>query len=238
MKIVAAGLTTALLVFAVASAMSEMMLSPDMTHSSDTATHRKTSRSKNAGESVRSPRNSAKSRRADVAAPEAADRPTSDLQQTLSEVRQHESEIRAKQDALRIIFDGIREEQQSVERLRQQFSDEIAALRDASVRLAQREAMISADVATNNSATRTVDSPTNTRPLVSLRGGDAVRDTAVLVSRLARQGSDREAIALLLRLKDRDSTKVLTELSATDMELATRLSDDLVTYRGETSIRR
>jgi len=156
----------------------------------------------------------------------------------LSEVRQRESEVQAKQDALRIIFDGIREEQQSVDLLRRQVSDEIAALRDASARLAQRESMISADVASNTSLGRSVDSQASTRPLISLRDSQAVRDTAVLVSRLARQGSVREAIALLRRMKDRDSTKVLTELSAIDLELAMRLSDDLVASRDETSSRR
>lgn len=238
MKIVAAGLTTALLVFAVASAMSEMLLTPDATHSSDTATHRKTSSPKNAGESVRSPRSSAKSRQADIAAQDAAEQQTSELQRKLSEVRQRESEVRAKQDALRIIFDGIREEQQSVELLRRRVSEEIATLRDASVRVAQREAMIPADVSSTTTLTRSVDSQANTRPLVSMRDSQAVRDTAVLVNRLARQGSIREAIALLRRMKDRDSTKVLTELSATDLELATRLSDDLVASRDETSSRR
>lgn len=238
MKIAAAGLTTALLVFAVASVMSEMMLTPDVTHSSDTATHRKTSRPKNASESVRSPRSSAKSRRTDIAAQDAADQQTPELQQQLSEVRRRESEVQAKQDALRIIFDGIREEQQSVDLLRRRVSDEIVTLRDASVRVAQREAMIPADVASNNPSMRSVDSPASTRPLVSLRDGQAVRDFAILVHRLARQGSIREAIALLRRMKDRDSTKVLTELSATDLELATRLSDGLVASRVETSSRR
>lgn len=240
MKIAAAGLTTALLVFAVASVMSEMMLTPDVTHSSDTATHRKASHPKNASESVRSPRSSAKSERTDIAAQDAADQQTSELelQRQLSEVRRRESTVQAKQDALRIIFDGIREEQQSVDLLRRRVSDEILTLRDASVRVAQREAMIPADVVSNNASTRSVDSQASTRPLVSLRDGQAVRDFAILVHRLARQGSIREAIALLRRMKDRDSTKVLTELSATDLELATRLSDGLVASRVETSSRR
>jgi pentatricopeptide repeat protein len=238
MKIAAAGLTTALLVFAVASVMSEMLLTPDVTHSSETATPRKTRSSKYASESVRSPRSSASSRRADIAAQDSVEQQTSELQRMLSEVRQRESEVQAKQDALRIIFDGIREEQQSVDLLRRQVSDEIAALRDASARLAQRESMISAGVASNTSLGRSADSQASTRPLISLRDSQAVRDTAVLVSRLARQGSVREAIALLRRMKDRDSTKVLTELSAIDLELAMRLSDDLVASRDETSSRR
>ncbi len=238
MKIVAAGLTTALLVFAVASAMSEMMLSPDATHSSDTTAHRKTSSSKNASELVRLPRSSAKSRRADIAAQDAADQQTSELQRQLSDVRRRESAVQAKQDALRIILDGIREEQQTVDLLRRQVSDEIAALRDASVRLAQRETMFPADDSSATTMTRSVDSQANIQPIVSMRDSQAVRDTAVLVNRLARQGSIREAIALLRRMKDRDSTKVLTELSATDLELATRLSNDVVASRDNTSSRR
>ena len=95
MKIVAAGFTTALLVFAVASAMSEMMLTPDATHSSDTAVRRKTSRPKTAGKSVRS----AKSRRADIAAQDSVDQQSSELQRMLSDVRQRESTVQAKQDA-------------------------------------------------------------------------------------------------------------------------------------------
>ncbi len=234
MKIVAAGLTTALLVFAVASAMSEMLLTSDATHSSDTATHRKINSPKNASESVRS----AKSRRADISAQDSAEQQTAELQRTLSDVRQRESAVQAKQDALRIIFDGIREEQQSVDLLRRRVSDEIAALRDTAVRVAQRDAMIPADVTSPTTLTRSVDSQASTRPLVLMRDNQAVRDTAVLVNRLAQQGSIREAIALLRRLKDRDSAKVLTELSATDLELARRLSDDLLASRDEAPNRR
>jgi TolA-binding protein len=240
MKIVAAGFITALLVFVVASAMSEMKIlwTPDATHSSDTTTRRKTSSAKTASESVRSPRGPSRTQRADTATQDSAEQQTAELQRKLSEIRQRESEVQAKQDALRIVFEEIHEQQQSVDFLRRRVSEEIAALRDAAVQVAQREAIISTDVPSTASLPRSVDSPASARPIVSLRDSQAVRDTAVLVNRLAQQGSIRAATALLRSLKDRDAAKVLSELSATDSQMALRLSQDLLAARDEAANRR
>ena len=65
-----------------------------------------------------------------------------------------------------------------------------------------------------------------------------VRDTAVLVNRLAQQGSLRAATSLLRRLQDRDAARVLAELDATDSEMALRLTKDLQANQNDSPTRR
>lgn len=236
MKIVAVGFTTALLVFAIASAMSEMLLTRDPEHAGDRATRRRNV--VDGSEPSRSTRVMPRLRNANAATQEPAEQPTTEMQQTLREIRQHESGIQAKQDALRIVFDEIREEQKSADLIRRRLTEEIAELREAVAQVAERKATVSPEEPTVIADSRIRGSRISARPIVSVHDSQAVRDTAVLVNRLARQGSLREAISLLRRLKDRDAAKVLSELSATDSQLALRLSEDLLTARDEESNRR
>ena len=175
MKFVTVGFATAVLVFAVASAMSEMLLTKDATPIDGTI-RRKNSREKTAVRSVRSSRGLLDAQRSETVSQDSKDQ-TVELQRTLNSIRERESEVLAKQDALQIILKEIREEQQSVDVVRRQVSEEIAA-------------RIDADVPSTSSLTRTADSKVSTRPIVSMRDSQAVRDTAVLVNRLARDGTE------------------------------------------------
>lgn len=238
MRFVAAGFTTALLVFAVATAISEMSLTSNTTSSSDTTARPKSQLAKGTNDAVRSSRGSSRSPRKETATQEAAERQTLEYQRQLSSVRQREAEVQAKQDALKFVFEEIREEQRSVDLLRRQVSEEIAALREAATRVAQRDTTVPGELPTTVAVSQSVTSSAVVRPIAAIRDQQSIRDIAVLVNRLVKQGNTREAILLLRRLKDRDSTKVLTELSATNLELALQLSDDLLASREDGTSRR
>lgn len=149
----------------------------------------------------------------------------------LDELRQRESEILARQEAMRIVFEEIRDEQQSVDKIRNQVSDELAALREANLQSAKRNTNASRMASSFVSASRQRESRESTRPFVATDDPQAVKDLSVLVIRLARQGSTNSVTTLLRSLKERDATKVLTEVAQTDQKLALRLSQDLLIAR-------
>src|SRR5438876_811265 len=66
---------------------------------------------------------------------------------------------------------------------------------------------------------------------LSLSDSQSVRDTAILVRRLAEQGSFRAATSLLSTLKERDMAKVLSTVSNTNPQMALRLSEALQAAR-------
>jgi hypothetical protein len=253
MKIIAAGFVTALLIFVVATAMSELLWTGEETQVAEVVPRRKSSSAKTLSEGTRSPRTASRSntasrsKRTDMNVDDTDESRTNELQGKLSEVRQRESEVLAKQDALRIVYDEIREEQVSVDLLRRKVSEEIALLRDTTVRLALQERRIANDVpeiatlrpsSPSGAASKLADSGTNSRPLLTMRDVQSIRDTAVLVNRLAQQGSVRAATSLLRRLKDRDAARVLAELDATDSAMALRLTEDLQATRNDSVKRR
>ena len=224
MKIVVAGFTTALLVFAVASAISEMLLTSDAPSSSDAAPRRKSNRVIATSESSHSPRKPAKSRPASSAVPESPAPETAESLRLLSEVRRLESAVQSMQDAQHIVFEDIREELQSLDLKKRQFSEEMTAFQKVANQLARRESPIPPGRPTSAAASRPVTLQPTARPSNSLGGRQAVHDRAVLVKRLAQEGSTREATLLIRNLNDRDAAKVLSELAAADSQLAERLS--------------
>jgi hypothetical protein len=238
MKTVAAGFTTALLVFAVASAMSEMLWTSEVTPPGDNSAQRKANRPRGGHESVRATRGESKSSRTDETAHESPETQAAEFQRTLSEIRQRESEVQARQEALRFVYEQMNEERQSVDLVRRRVSDEVAVLREAAVRVAQRHAMVPAEGISTAALSRSVDPPANAKPVLRMRDGQAVRDTAVLVHRLAQQVGLRAATGLLRSLRERDAAKVLSEISATDSPMALRLSQDLLIARDESATRR
>lgn len=238
MKILAAGFTTALLVFAVASALSEMLLTPEVSPSNGTVNRRRTRSVKDTDESVHSTREPSGSQRAETLPQDNSVKVTAELQRRSDVVRQRESAVQAKQDALQIIFDDIREEQRSVEFLRRRVSEEIAALRATAVRVALSEAPVPNDVSPAQFVSRPADRSAVFRPVISVRDPQAIRDSAVFVKRLVQLRDSQSAIALLQPLNDRDATKVLTALSETDSEMAVQLAQDLRAAREKISIRR
>lgn len=236
MKIIAAGFTTALLVFAVASALSELVLTSDAVTTNESAVRPQTNRSKRA--TVRSSRSPKSPSQTDTAKVLDADEPVEDVQQVLREIRQRERDMQAKEEALRLVFEEIREEQQTVEQLRRQVAAEIAAKQEASFRTSSRKESRADNRPAPTLPTRTVSLTTTAKPILSVRDPQAVQDAAVLIGRLAKYGSLQSATALLRNMKDRDATKVLTALSEADSQLALQLSQQLLASRNEESVRR
>src|SRR5262249_18697866 len=128
---------------------------------------------------------------------------SAEIQEQLSKIRQRETDLAARQDAMQIIFDEIREEQDSVAEVRRRVSGEIAALRDPWV-VSQRTAAVEQRTSTSKPALQRDDSrtafrenPSKSRLTLTVRDSQTVGDMAVLVRRLAEQGSFRAATALL-----------------------------------------
>lgn len=241
MKIVAAGFFTALMIFAVATAMSEFLWTTDETPITETVPRRKSASTRSNADASRSQRNTNRTKKAEINTADNDDSRTGEIQGKLSEIRQRESEVKARQEALQIVYEEIREEQQTVEQLRRRVSDEIALFKDAALRIAMQERRIPAEppaVAATPSSARPIESSTNSRPMITIKDMQTVRDTAVLVNRLAQQGSLRAATSLLRKLKDRDAARVLAELDATDSEMALRLTQNLQAIRNDSTTRR
>ena len=241
MKIIAAGFFTAILIFAVATAMSELLWTADETPLSESAPRRKSNGAKSVADGNRSSRSTSRAKRVDSSLDDAEESRTGELQSKLREIRQRESDVQTKQEALRLVYDEIRDEQQSVDQLRRTVSDEIAMLREMAIRLAQQERRVPvpfSEIASVAIPVKPAESSASVRPQSSLRDIQAVRDNAMLVKRLAQQGNVRDATLLLRRFKDRDAARVLAELDATDSEMALRLTQDLQAPRNEGTNRR
>lgn len=236
MKIAVAGFTTALLVFAVATALSEFVLISDSSASSDSANRPQTNRGKVA--TSRASRSRRTVPKVDSAsALESTEQPTAEIQRVLREVRQSEAGLQANREALKLVLAEIRDEQQSVDRLRQQFSAEVAAMREETLRIASRKTSGASERPAATSPARNPETAT-TRPLLSVRDPQAVQDAAILIGRLAKQGGLQPATALLRNLKDRDAARVLTALSTTESQLALQLSQQLLASRNNEAARR
>jgi hypothetical protein len=250
MKIVLAGFTTALLVFAVATAISELLLKSEASPSAAATTRQKSATAQTVRGSGRPLRPLSKTRRADSPADEIVDQTTADAQQGLSLIRQRESELRARQEAIQLMLSEIRAEQQAMDLMRRRVSAEIAALTDTAMRAAQRDAQQDGPrddqrderLASNDPSSEPVPRATALRtpakPTLKIIDSQAAQDTAVLVNRLVQQGNTRSATLLLKSLKDRDATKVLTALAATDQQLALQLTEQLLATRDEEARRR
>ena len=253
MKTVAAVFTTALVVFLIASVMSEMLPSEGSSTPHASATHHRTGKAPSADdEPTRSKRLSATKWSKVSGGEQSAEETPSlisqralKLQQQLGAIRQREAELNAKEEAMRIIFDEIREEQRSAVVIQQQISKGIASVRSASTRLALREpavpraqslAINQPDENSENTSRKRVAG--NPQPLLPMNDSQSVTDAAILVRLLASRGSFRTATSLLRNLKERDAAKVLYVISKTDSQMALKLTDILQTARQGTVDRR
>ena len=253
MKILTVALVTALAVFAIATMVMEMLPLQDTTAIRTPPSRRSQSlaaadspRTRRRPEvtdrdtdddSPRPSRSKTKSQPSDTAETAAENQQSLEIRQQLRSLRQREAELAARQEAQRMIFDEIREEQESVAEARRRVSEEIAALRDATA-VAQRETPLvrspfapTTTMPRDESRSASRDSPPRPRPTLSVSDSQSVRDAAILVRRLAEQGGFRAATSLLSALKDRDAAKVLSSVNNTDPQMALRLSEALQAAR-------
>lgn len=251
MKILTAALVTALAVFSIATMAMEMLplqnttairtppsrRSQSLADADSPRTRRRTDATDADADWPRTSRPKSKSQPPDTAETAAENQQSLEIRQQLRSIRQREAELAAGQEALRLIFDEIREEQESVAEARRRVSEEIAALRDATA-VAQRETPLvrspfapTTTMPRDESRSASRDSPPRPRPTLSVSDSQSVRDAAILVRRLAEQGGFRAATSLLSTLKDRDAAKVLSSVNNTDPQMALRLSEALQAAR-------
>ncbi len=245
MKFLVAALITALLVFALASAWSDM-LQPQLATTVQKTPVRssrvvsKTLRRKapvldeNASDSAESPTRESydvKEQKRDSQATAASLQDTSQLREQMAEVKQQELRLAARQENLSLLYDDIREELAAVEALRQRTADELAS--------AERRVTQTAQPATISKRDRS-EGLMNETTSTAGRGpypGASTRDTAAMLRKLAERGNVEAAVVLLKAMKDRDAAKTLAALFNENPELARRLSDSLQASK-EGSVRR
>lgn len=252
MKVLAAAFTTAVMVFAIATLVSELMPSrgvePALLAETDHST-----RTASTASIRRKPRSSDRTASA-VSARRATDQPSQRgsnvaqepvevAQRRLAAVRQREDILKAQQQSLQLIYEEIRSEQSTVNNLRKQVSEELTALTQGFQDLEEPNVMIAREAAPiPQNAARTDNSrratPTTTRKPFTVENQQAVRDTAILIRRLIAQNSFRAATSLLANMRERDAAKVLTSLVKTDPEIASRLTATLEAARESANSRR
>lgn len=237
MKFLAAAFITALLVFAFASVLSETLSKNEAVVNNESGVRRIPSRVKSDSNGSRTARTVARPTLTDAPdAHEVNDAQNDQLQRSLYAVRQREQALESRQAALDLAFEEIRNEQASVERLRQQVITEIAALRDASRRVAERDTPGSESWPILTSSSRSTQDRASAQH--QLKDAQSVQDAAHLIGRLARDGGLQSAILLLRKMKERDAAKVLAALDKTDSRTASELGEELLASRSNVTTRR
>lgn len=153
----------------------------------------------------------------DIAQPEIA---KERLRVQLASVKQQESKLVEREKTLRMLCDEIRWEMAAVEEVRQRSADELAA--------AERRLLDSA-VGKTGIAAIGVDAknaPTSTAKSKLVAESPSAR-FALVIQKLADDGGIPVAAALLRGIEERNAAKVLASLSARDSVLASRLSNEL-----------
>lgn len=237
MKILAAAFTTALAVFAFASVLSETLSKNEAVVNNESEVRRIPSRAKSDGSASRTARTVVRTTPRDAPdVHEVNDDQNDQLQRSLHAVRQRERALETRQAALDLAFEEIRNEQASVERLRQQVTTEIAALRNASRRVAERDTLNSEARPILTSSSRSTQDRASAQ--LQLNDAQSIQDAAHLIGRLAKDGSLQSAVLLLRKMKERDAAKVLAALDKTDSRTASDLGEELLASRSNTTIRR
>lgn len=144
----------------------------------------------------------------------------------LADVKDQEAKLLAREETLRMLYEDIRSELVAVEDIRRRSANELA--------IAERRIL---DATVNKPSMASSNNPAN-EPLSSLRGkASSESRIATVIQDLASQGNVAAAASLLSGMKDREVAKVLTSLSARDPRLALRISDQVQAAKQD-SIRR
>jgi hypothetical protein len=234
MKALITAFATALLVFAVAWAILETLkLGETSPTSSFDRARLKASNAESAKDKSKS--STSKRKRTDPLGEEAetigeaATTQQLELERKISAVRQRETDLRAKNEALDLIFQDIRSVQYAVEQIQRRLTSEIAEKYDATIELARRERLASAELP--GSLLRRNGDSANSNPTIALRDNQAIRDFTVLIRRMVENGSLSAAALLLGEIQERDASKVLDSIAETDRGIALRLSEIMLAGR-------
>lgn len=254
MRILVVALVTALLVFAIATVASDLLLpsaatagrpwalrNPAATSVPVANTSRRKAKpalsddetpppARSAAKSARKPIHTASESRREGDLNEEL---TSFMGEQLTELRQQEARLVARQEALRMIYDDIRVEQVALDDLRSKVNTELVAVQRRGAEIAARDRNIERGIVPRSDAAPVGDVTTAPRgemtnpPTANSIDGQATRETALLIRRLAQEGSFSSAVSLLSTLKERDAAKVLASLSRLDPQMAASLTDNL-----------
>lgn len=140
----------------------------------------------------------------------------------LADVKDHESKLVAREETLRMVYEDIRSELAAVEDIRRRSANELA--------IAERRVL---DAAVSKPSMAASNDASN-EPLSSIKPkASAESRIASVIQDLASQGNVAAAASLLNGMKDREVAKVLTSLSARDPRLALRISDQVQAAKQE-----
>ncbi len=152
------------------------------------------------------------------------------LREQLAEVKDREARLLARQETLRLICDDIHEELALVDNVHREAADALIAAEQRIVTVAQRGPARGGNGQSDSGRpTATVRDSDTTPP--SSTDSPAIRGAVLLVRRLVSQGNTDTATSLLRRMKEREAAKVLTALSRDNPELASRLMRSLEVAR-------
>lgn len=144
------------------------------------------------------------------------------VMEQLAEVKDHESKILAREETLRMLYEDIRSELAAVEDIRRRSANELA--------IAERKILDAVtskpSLASSHDAANEPHSSTRSKSSAESRIAGVIQD-------LASQGNVAAAASLLSGMKDREVAKVLTSLSARDPRLALRISDQVQAAKQE-----
>jgi hypothetical protein len=233
MKTLVAALITALLVFTLATAWTEVVHPKQDAESVTPAANTATSASKSRGkrksrpvvvdedaddETVDKPIRVV--RRAPRAVSAATDETNERLRAQLAEVKQQESRLVATQESLRLIYEDIRSELAAVEEIRRRSANELAAAERRVL-----EAALNRPSSASLPVEKLDETASNVKAKVPNESPSA--QTAIWIQGLVDRGGVAAAVSILSGIKDREAAKVLASLHARDPRLASRLSDEL-----------
>lgn len=148
------------------------------------------------------------------------------LSSHLAEVKLREARLVARQETLRLICDDIHEELALVDETRRQSDEALMAAEQRAVPAVHRESKVDGNrqPARSRQASTEWNSDETPKPVTD---SSAVRMAVLLIRRLVSQGSFDMATSLLSRMKQREAAKVLAAIDRDDPQLAARLLTSL-----------
>lgn len=247
MKTLVVALCTALFVFALASAWSDMLQPQMAALAQKSAPQRTATATERASKRIarpvvdpsheeelpaptrvapKSPRKAVTLRPESLAASEFLEENTATLREQMTEVKASEVRLIARQETLRLICDDIHAELALVDDMHRQAADALIAAEQRVVSVAQRGPEIGGNGQPERGRQTSTawDSAETPKPSTD---SPAVRIAVLLIRRLVSQGSFDTATSLLSRMKQREAAKVLAALSKDDPAMASRLMGSL-----------
>jgi hypothetical protein len=250
MKILVAAFCSALFVFALASAWSDM-LQPQlaiMAHQeippgtisgkarssksiprsvADPADSQRQATTAPSRDLAELPRKTASRQGESVAMAEPSEVDAAELRSKLAEVKDRERQLSVRQETLRLICDDIHAELAAVDHMHQQANEAFMAAEQRVVTVAQREDPAPASQRSTGVARRASTVRDFSEAAGPVTESSTVRTTVLMIRGLVSHGSDDTAISFLGRLKQREAAKILTAISKDDPKLAERLMSSL-----------